>query len=366
MSTMHAALLANTAWLDDELTAFQQLTVGLIDEQIRLTRIMSEQLGGAGIGLGNSSLLGTKLTWNESKFAAVNHRRLVKLCDAIDREGVELIHALHGELWQPAAVIGDQLDLPVVFNAASFDDVRQAGRLVRQLNPTRSVFCATTEPIAADLRARTQNLVRVETVVPGVHVGDPAANQRTPGEAPCLAVCGDGVMDDQYQQLLEGIALVVADRPEVQFFFDGQRTDQHQVWKAAQRLNLLGNVSFVPRRLGHREMLLMADALVHPQRLERSRSVTLLAMAHAVPVLAAADEALDYLVPEHTAWVIDEPSAAAWADLLMRLVAHPDDATDLGLRARAWVHDERLASDQIERMLALYRSTAGTPLPFPG
>lgn len=364
--SMHAAILANTAWLDDELTTFQQLTVGLIDEQVRLTRIMPDQLGGPGMGLGHSSLLGTRLTWRESKFAAVNHRRLVKLCDAIDHEGVELIHALHGDLWQPAAVIGDQLDLPVIFNAASSADARQADRLAKQLNPTRSVFCATTEPIARDLRARTHNLVRVETVLPGVHVGDPAAHVRTPGEAPCIAVCGDGVMDEQYQQLLEGVALVVAERPEVQFFFDGQRTDQHQVWKAAQRLDLLGNLSFVPRRLGHREMLLMADALVHPQRLERSRSVTLLAMAHAVPVLAVADEVLDYLVPEHTAWVIDEPTAASWADLLMRLIVHPDDATDLGLRARAWVHEERLASDQIERMLSLYRSTAGTPLPFPG
>lgn len=363
---MHTALLTNTAWLDDELTAFQQLTVGLVDEQVKLTRIMPADVGGSGLGLGDSSLFGRKLTWKESRFPAMNHRRIVKLCDAIDHEGVELLHALHGDLWQPAAVIGDQLDLPVIFTANSSDDVVLATKLVKQLNPTRSVFCATTEPIAAELRDRTQNLIRVETVVPGVHVGDPHLHQRTPGEAPCIAVCGDGLMDEQYQHLLEGIALLIADRPEVQFFFDGQRTDQHQVWKAAQRLNLLGNLSFVPRRLGHREMLLMADAIVHPQTLERSRSVTLLAMAHAVPVLAAADEILDYLVPNHTAWVVDEPDAAAWADLLMRLVRDPDDAADLGMRARAWVHDERLASDQIERMLSLYRSTAGAPLPFPG
>lgn len=366
MKFMHTALLTNAAWLDDELTTFQQLTVGLIDEQVKLTRIMPADVGGKSLGLGDSSLFGRKLTWKESKFSAVNHRRLVKLCDTIDHEGVELLHALHGDLWQPAAVIGDQLDLPVVFNVSSSDDVRQAVKLVKQLNPTRSVFCATTEPLAVELRDRTQNLVRIETVVPGVHAGDPHLNTRTPGEAPCIAVCGDGVMDDEYQQLLEGIALLIADRPEVQFFFDGQRTDQHQIWKAAQRLNLLGNLSFVPRRLGHREMLLMADAIVHPQTLERSRSVTLLAMAHAMPVLAAADEMLDYLIPEHTAWVLDEPDAEAWADLLMRVVRHPDDAADLGMRARAWVHDERLASDQIERMLSLYRGTAGSPLPFPG
>lgn len=363
---MHAALLANSAWLDDELTMFQQLTVGLIDEQVRLTRILPTGATGPGLGLGDASLIGKKLTWNETGIAPLNHRRLVRLCDALDAEGVDLIHALHGDLWQPAMVIGDQLDLPVVFGASSADDVRQAGKIVRQLNPTRCVFCATTEPIANDIRERTQNLVRVETVVPGVHVGDPAVNARTSGEAPCVAVCGDGVMDEQYQALLDGIRRVVNDRPEVQFFFDGQRTDQHQVWKAVQKAGLLPNVSFVPRRLGHREMLLMADALVHPQTLERSRSVTLLAMAHAVPVLAAADEMLDYLVADHTAWVLDEPDAAVWEDLLLRLVREPEAAADLGMRARAWVHEERLASDQIERVLTLYRSVTGEPLPFPG
>ncbi|MEM1107803.1 MAG: glycosyltransferase [Planctomycetota bacterium] len=363
---MHAALLTNTAWLDDELTAFQQLTVGLVDEQVRLTRIMPDNMGGQELGLGDVSLFGRKLTWKESRFPAVNHRRVVKLCEAIDNEGVELIHALHGDLWQPAAVIGDQLDLPVIFNAASGEDVRLAVKLVKQLNPTRSVFCATTEPIAAELRQQTENLVRIEAVVPGVHVGDPHLHDRTPGEAPCIAVCGDGVMDGQYQELLAGIKLLVASRPDVQFFFDGQRTDQHQVWKAAQRMGLLPNLSFVPRRLGHREMLLMADAIVHPQSLERSRSVTLLAMAQAVPVLAAADGMLDYLIPDHTAWVLEQPDAEAWADLLMRVVRHPDDAADLGLRARSWVHDERLASDQIERTLSLYRSACGAPLAFPG
>ncbi|MEM7627300.1 MAG: glycosyltransferase [Planctomycetota bacterium] len=365
---MHAALLANSAWLDDELTAFQQLTVGLVDEQVRLTRVLPTAVGGSGLGMGDSSLLGKRITWAESRLAAVNHRRLVKLCDALDADGVDLLHALHGDLWQPAMVVGDQLDLPVVFTANSAADVRQAGKLVKQLNPTRCVFTATTEPIAEDLRLRTQNLVRVETVVPGVHVGDPKLHQRTAGgeEAPCVAVCGDGNMDDQYQQFLEGVRLVVDDHPEMQFFFDGQLTDQHQLWRAVKKMDLLGNASFVPRRRGHREMLLMADAIVHPQELGRARGVTLLAMAHAVPVLAAADEMLDYLVPDHTAWVVEEPDAEAWADVLLRLVRAPDAAADLGMRSRAWVHEERLASDQIARTLMLYRGMAGEPLPFAG
>ena len=369
---MHAALLANSAWLDDELTMFQQLTVGLVDEQVRLTRVLPAGVAGAAsggeLGMGESSLLGKRMTWNESRFAAANHRRLVKLCDALDAGEVDLLHALHGDLWQPAMVIGDQLDLPVVFTANSSDDLRQATKMVRQINPTRCLFVATTEPIAAELRERTQNLVRIETVVPGVHVGDPALHPDVTGGdvPPCVAVCGDGEMDDAYQVFLEGMRLVVDDQPEMQFFFDGQLTDQRHLWRAVKKLDLLGNASFVPRRRGHRELLLMADAVVHPQTLGRARGVTLLAMAHAVPVLAAADELLDYLVPDQTAWVVDEPDAEAWAELLLRRVRDPAAAADLGMRSRAWVHEERLASDQIARVLSLYRGLVGEPLPFAG
>lgn len=362
---MHAALLANTAWLDDELTTFQQLTVGLIDEQVTLTRIVPAAVGSAG-GLSDSPILGRKITWPESRYATLDHRRLVRLADQLDADGVDVLHALHRNLWHPAAVIGDQLDLPVVYQASAAEDVDQAARLLKQINPTRSVFAVTTAPLAAELRQRLDNLVRVETILPGVHVRDPALNQRTPGEAPCVAVCGDGVMDEAYQTFMEGLRLVIDDRPDVQFFFDGQRTDQHQVWKAARKLELLSNLSFVPRRLGHRQMLLMADGIVHPQALHRSRGVTLLAMAHAMPVLSLADPYLDYLVADHTAWLLEEGTADGWAELLMRLVLDPDAAADLGLRARAWVHDERVASDQIERVLNLYRSVTGEPIAFPG
>lgn len=377
LMTMHVALFANTAWLDDELTTFQQLTVGLVDEQVQITRVVpasvvarsdrgSDTSGPTSGGLGDSPLFGRRMTWSESAIAAIDHRRVVKLCEKLATAEVDLVHALHGDLWQPVAVIAEELDVPAVFTASSTEDVRLATRLMRQVQPTRCVFAATTDPIAAELRVATQKLVMVETVQPGVHVSDPSINPRQPGEAMCVAVCGDGMMDEQYQAMLDGLAEFVLEQPQVQFFFDGQRTDQHQVWKAVRRMGLLPNVSFVPRRLGHREMLLMADAIIHPQRCERSRGVTLLAMAHAVPVLALADPYVDYLVDDHTAWLIHESTGDAWAEMLRRLINHPDDAADLGLRARAWVHEERLASDQIERVLTLYRNITGAPLPFPG
>ena len=72
---MHAALFANSAWLDDELTTFQRLTVGLIDEQVRLTRVLPTRVGSRGLGTSDSSLFGQKITWGESRADAIETMR---------------------------------------------------------------------------------------------------------------------------------------------------------------------------------------------------------------------------------------------------------------------------------------------------
>lgn len=409
---MHAALIADADYLDEELPEFRQLCVGLVDEQVRLTRVVpgavvraaprrgpesdrreadadadtprrgdferrspgarrwrtadDPEAGPTHGPLADSPLFGARLTWEASRFSGLHHRRLVRLAAPLAAANVTLIHALSRGVWSAAATLGEQLDAAVVFRAADWADAEHAARLVRQLRPTRCVLVASSGPLAAELRRRTQNLVRVETVFPGVHVEEPRAGGRRPGDPLCVAVAGDGVLDDAYRTLLSGIAQVVALHPATQFFFDTPRIDPQRLWRETQRRGLLGNLSFVPRQPGHRDLLLTADALVLPQASGRTRGVTLRAMARAVPVLAAGDPALDELTHNHTAWVLENPDAAAWADALIRVVATPDDANDLGLRARAWVHEERLASDQIGRLLNLYHTMTGEPIGFVG
>ena len=290
----------------------------------------------------------------------------MKLATPLDEAGVDLIHALELGVWQPAAVMGESLDLPVLFQVSSGRDLDSAERLAGQVNPSRCAFVAATGPLGEALRERIGGQLRIEVIRPGVHTETAEAEPREPEHTPCVAVCGDGQMDDHYQALLEGIRAVVAEYPAMQFFLDGRLTDQHQVWRAARSLNLLGNLSFVPRHMGRREVLLMADALVHPQAAGRCRGLTLMAMAHGLPVLAPADPHTDHLLADQTAWVLDDPTPQAWAVHLRRLVTDPGAAAELGERAREWVGRERLASNAIERIIHLYRTLSGQPLPYPG
>jgi glycosyltransferase involved in cell wall biosynthesis len=199
----------------------------------------------------------------------------------------------------------------------------------------------------------------VRTVPLGVY----APPQRPPRpEDPqllCAVVSGTGEPDEDYEAFFAAMRELVDDYPHVQFFLDGQRGDQHGLWQMAKRMRLLENVSLVPRRLGHRELLIKADALIQPQATGRARTLTLQAMAAGVPVLAKVDPWIDDLVDGTTAWLASSADAGAWATLLRRVIERPNDAWELGERARQWVAERHQPSAQVRATVDVYRQATG-------
>lgn len=359
---MNVALLANTAWLDEELALLRHLVVGLIDEQARVAQVVPEELG-----IDDLSVFGAQVLWRESRFPAANWHRLKRLTPRLAELDVDLLHVLDGALWWPGLMMAQSLGLPVMLQANAAVDLRRVEwleRMPRRLASGQISFAATTQPLAKAIANRVSESVPVQTLPPGVHVQDRGGSARPVQQPLAAVVSGNGRLDADYEALLAGMAEFIADRPQSQFFFDGQGSTQHRLWREAERLNLLSNMSFIPRRLGHREMLLRADVLLQPQALGRSRSLTLQAMAGGLPVVARRDPWLDYLIHDTTAWLIDQPSPSGWKRWLDQLVDKPEAAGSLGSSARQWVGEHRLAADQISHVLRAYREMTGEAIPF--
>lgn len=357
---MHVALLANTAWLDEELATLKHLVVGLLDEQIRVTEVVPERLS-----VEETGDLIERIAWNESRWPTLNHERVIRLQERLRMLDVDLLHAMDGRLWRSTASLAERMNLPAVFSASSYLDMRPAKLLAKRINPQRVAFTAATEPIAQGLREHLGTNILVQTIGHGVYPTTGRTDAFT-SKSLCAIVAGNGVLDANYQSLLEGIVDFLAIQSEAQFFFDGQDSDQHQLWKAASRLGLLANLSLIPRRLGHRELLLRADVLIQPQALGKARSLTLMAMAHGLPILAHEDYWLDYLIDNQTAWLVTHPTAETWARSLQRVVNDKSQANELGQRARKWVIAQHSASKQVRGVLDTYRRLTGKTLKFPG
>ncbi|MEM1209556.1 MAG: glycosyltransferase family 4 protein [Planctomycetota bacterium] len=354
---MHIALLANTAWLDEELASLRQLVVGLIDEHVTLTQVVP-----AFIPDEDTSPFAHRLDWIDSRWRFLNQRRIAALHPQLAAAKVDLIHALDGRLWPAAVKLAERLDLPLLLSASSAHDLSAAARIVRHLRPDAAAFTAATEPLTSALRARVPESIPVHLVPPGVHRLD--ASPRPTDRPLCAVITGSGRHDSYIQALLEALARVIRRDPQAQFFFDGQTNDQHRIWQAADKLGLLRHISLVPRKLGNRDLLLRTDALLMPQPLGKARSLTLQAMARGLPVVATDDPWLDYLIDGETAWMLSHPEPTGWHDRIVHLLDYHESATAMGHAARAWVNEHRPVTKQIDALLDLYRRYTGQTIPM--
>jgi glycosyltransferase involved in cell wall biosynthesis len=355
---MKIALIANTAWLDEELATLHHLVVGLLDESVRVVQALP-----TGRAEGEIVDFGIRLSWRERKGKIRNRRAINRLAEPMKKQGVELIHALDGRQWRAALDLGKQLNLPVVLSANSGMDIELATRLVGRLLPGMHVLLCATGPLTQLVDQAIGGVVPVRHVPFGVHLGKTVA--RRDEETPCMVISGDGGFDDHVHRLLQGAKQAIDARPDLQLFFDAQRDQPRALWRAISRHGLLANATLIPRRLGHRELLLRAGALVHPQPLGRARSLTLRAMAHAVPVLACSDPLLDDFIDGQTAKVLHDPSAESWAKSMISFANDPAPWRDLGASAQQWAGQHRLASMQLEHLIATYRQLTGEPIAFP-
>ncbi len=358
---MHVALLTNRAWLDEELVPFKHLVVGLIDEQVRVAQVVPE-----GVSRDDLSAFGEIVGWGETTVGFLNRYRVGQLSGSLSGLGVDLIHALDGRMWQGGLKLAEAMDVPIVLSANSVLDIPLARKLLNRVEVSRVAVTCATEPLTRAVREVSNAAVLIETIPTGVHRHEAEPPALEEGQAMCAIVSGNGLWDADYEALLSGIEMFVKRWPMSQFFFDGQGSGQHQVWKAASAMGLMGNISLTPRQLGHREMLLRAHALIHPQALGRSRSLTLRAIARGLPVIARKDEDLDYLIDGETAVVMSQPGPGDWAAQLERLVADRSCVVEMGRRAIRWASEHRPTSRQITGILDIYRRMAGQTIPFPG
>jgi glycosyltransferase involved in cell wall biosynthesis len=347
---MHAALLADSEWLDTEPATFKALEVGLLDEQVRVTQVVPEGVADLPV-----SMFSARLTWRESRLVLLRDWRLTRLAGALQRSGVDRVHALDARLWSAGAGLARRMGVPVVLSCSSIQDVRRVPQVLHALAGVPAGFTATTQPIADALRQAAGAEVLIERIPPGVHVPDQPVTLRRDPEAPCLVISGTGRLDAGYDAVFAALRLYVETRPQAQFFLEARGSDQHGLWKAARRLGLLTHINLVPPQVSRHQVLLQADAVIQPQASGRSRSFTLNAMAQGIPVLALADPVIDYLIDKQTAWVIEVPEQHRWTARLAQLDADVRGVESLIASARAWCSKRHLVSHRVNQVLSLYR-----------
>ncbi|MCZ6836611.1 MAG: glycosyltransferase, partial [Planctomycetota bacterium] len=166
-----------------------------------------------------------------------------------------------------------------------------------------------------------------------------------------IAISGSGRDVPAYRAMLGGLSRINREYPNLHIFLELRGTGQHEIWRYAQKLKLMGRISCLSDASPNRRLLTQCDMMLLPERYGELYSIMLEAMANGMAIIASHDSMLDMLRPDETALQADTVSPEEWANLIRRSIQDPEASRQLGHRARAWVKEHHSTNTQVDALI---------------
>jgi glycosyltransferase involved in cell wall biosynthesis len=362
---MRVAMVIDEQRLKQEQRLLNRVGVGLMAEGVQLIRIVPEGMANEPLDQGERRIALARRI--EAPMRSLPWTRGLRLSRVIEALGDSIPDALilcGKGAWPLGLDLARALDRPALVEVWSATLTTELPRIDAHSHIVG--FVAASAGIASALRRRVPPELVLE-----VPMGVAAPRRaRLPlaavDRAPALIVLGGARDVTAYAAMLRGLSAILPRHPGMQVFLELNGPHEHDIWRAAQRLNLLGAVSAIGSAANHRALIMRCDGVLWPERFGELRSLLLEAMAIGLPVIARADDALDMLVDDQTALLVADDDAEQWGQRLEFLVANPAEAQALGSRARERISSAYRSSDQVARLLeAIERHVGADPIVFP-
>lgn len=334
----------------------RRITVGLADEGVSVTVLCSPMVEAHLVEGVLGSVVVAPIQSNPivRPFA----RRLA--ADALAAAGVagfDVVHALGGGSWHTAAWLAEVAGAPLMI------DLWRTGvamRLRRTLDaaaagiPAVGVL-APGDPVVAELRnAGIRGPIR--TVAWGVHAPRELARRRESDRAPAVGFVGRGADARQYHLAFDAACRIAARKPSLMLFADAETSRRLGLWPRARAAGVAERLTLVSDFESRRGAALAVDVLVQPEARGEHRSVLLDAMGQGVPVVAAADRHVVWLIDRVTCRAVTTNAGRGWEDAIEGMLDGAAARTELTAAAFRFVREKHPASGHIAGIIDAYES----------
>ena len=328
---LHVGLVAGPRSLAELGPVVRHLTVGLLDQPMRVTLVhpagaAPAHLPSPPVGMVNYAI---------SRVPLLRNRQIRALVETLQPLGLDLLHGLDCNALPLTRRLAAGLDLDYLIALTSLE-----GNF-RFSDPHCRYVLAASEPIRELLLA--SSAVPDEAVVllrPGVHRARKATCFTDPSHAPALVAAGEFTFYPAFAAVLEAFAGLLAARRDCVFFLVGGGRHEAALRRRAEALGLMHDLTFVdlqsPEQL--QGILRGADVFICPVPSQRIEVRLLAAMAAGVPVVCAENPAADFVMADRTA-----------------LTFQAGDAGELAVKLKALLDDRAAARSLAENALALLR-----------
>jgi len=355
---MRVLLIVDTVFAVRERPLISRLEVGLADEGVGVVLALPER---APIS-SDLGLVGDPVRFRLAGFAltrAIRARQLVRrLTAGADATQIDLIHVFGGASWSLAGEVATLLAVPVVL------EVWRGGlcERARAFRPNPSVPVILLAPgrdverrLLAEGGSGMVRLARWGGSVPA----DPAIPLRD-GSVASIMLVGNGRDAVGLTAAFDAAARLAAERGDVMIFLDADAARQAGLWKRAKRHAITDKLTLIDRMEERRDLVLQGDIFVYPERLQEHRTVLLDALAAGLPVVVAADDAVEELIDGRTAVVVPRPDPDIWHHAIAELLDDRDRARAIGAAARESIRDGRRFTSYVAAVLDAYEWATGS------
>jgi hypothetical protein len=361
---MHAALILDDERLLHEGSMLNRLCVGLMGEGVQVTRVVPDSQPPDGVHDSERRMgLATRLATPFRVLPWMKRLRTGHLVERLQKSPPDVLYAVGLHAWSLATELGKSLQVPVILDVWTHRLVSRIPRGTRARSvagfvvPTQSIAQAMSQRVGAEL---------VSLVPMGVAARSPSESISVEASTdPTVVVLGDSRDVTAYRAMLAGLSRTVREHPRLQIFLELHGPHEHDVWREAGRLSLLGQISAVSDLSRYRRLLVGCQIVLLPERSGDLRSVVLEAMAQCSAFIVSTESPLDMFVNGQTGACVDAMNPDDWASAVLRLLAHADERRRLGAAAHRLVMAHHRSSNQVEGLLATFDSIVrGGAIPF--
>ena len=149
-------------------------------------------------------------------------------------------------------------------------------------------------------------------------------------------------------------------RPQTSFFSKGSylqkatiKTEQ-KIWKVLSLLDIVQDVTIVPRQISWHTVLSTGDIFIHPIKSYTFNSILLEAMSVGNAIVTVKGGLDESVIENETAVIMDTNDELQIMRTLQKLLDRHEFARKLAVNARQYVKDNHSVSRYIEKMLNVY------------
>lgn len=359
---MHAALIVDEERLFAEQAMLNRLCIGLMTEGVRVTRIVPDRPLPPDVHAGEQRVaLARRMEAPMRVLPWMRRSRSARLMEQFGSAPPDVLYAVGDQAWWLGIDLGQAISRPVLLDVWSTRQIRRALWPGRESPIAGYVACSGA--LARHLGQRID--AGLVSLVP-MGVSLPSKDRERAGSAeqmPSIAVIGRGSDVRAYESLFNGLNLTLRHGLSAQIFLELSGSHEHEIWRLAERSDLLDSVSAIGEASLYRSLLTRCDALVMPEANGELRSILLEAMALGITIIAREDPALDVLVDNQTALLVRSGESEEWSRQLRAALTQPVQAAHLGEGARRLVAAHHRSSEQVSRLIqTLERAQTGGSL----